>query len=49
MTAGPTFPWVAHTLGEGEGPAGTPTKPQPRSPLSGEARNVGLGSTLGIS
>lgn len=45
----PHVPWVAHTLGEGEGPAGTPTEPQPRSPLSGKARHVGLGSLLEIS
>lgn len=41
----PHVPWVAHTLGEGEGPAGTPRKPQLRSPLKGGARNVGLRST----
>lgn len=41
----PHVPRVAHTLGEGEGPAGSPpTKSQPRTPW-GEARNVGLGST----
>lgn len=45
----PHVPWVAHTLGEGVGPADTPTKPRPRSPLSGVAGNVGSGSTLGVS
>lgn len=50
MTAAPCSR-VAHTLGdgEGEGPSWLPsTKPQPRIPLIGEARNVGLRSTLGI-
>lgn len=51
----PHVPRVAHTLEEEEGSAGAPTpaprpyQPQPRTPLCGEARKAGLGSTLEIS
>ena len=54
MTAGPTFPgwltpWWRRRGSAAPYPAPTPTKSQPQAPLSGEARNVGVGSTLGIS
>lgn len=49
MTAGPMFPGWLTPWGRGRGPLAPPTEPQPRSPLSGEARNAGLGNTLGIS
>lgn len=44
MTAGPTFPgWLTPWGGEEEGPAGTPQKPQLRSPLKGGGQECGCG------